>query len=151
MSVLLAGNDTQSPLEAVQHFVLQYASLCVISMGKQGCMARSRSGEAVKAPACGVAVVDTIGAGDCFTAGFLYAYLQVRYLLITDVFIAICITITLLIISLSVCKFYCFQSCHLPAMSCCCRLFVVPDACLLNYRSTELHLVLPHNAAGTNN
>eukprot|EP00877_Chromochloris_zofingiensis_P007934 jgi/Chrzof1/3394/Cz12g23230.t1 len=76
MSDVMPGNDTQSPLEAVQHFVLQYASLCVISMGKQGCMARSRSGEAVKAPACGVAVVDTIGAGDCFTAGFLYAYLQ---------------------------------------------------------------------------
>ena len=58
--------------------MLKHTRLSVVSRGPKGCTARSASGETAAAPADDVKVVDTIGAGDFFTAGFLTAYLQVR-------------------------------------------------------------------------
>lgn len=76
------GNDSakaaSDPVAAAQEWVLRYAQLCVVSMGARGCVARARGGETGSSPAGGVRVVDTIGAGDHFASGFLYAYLQVR-------------------------------------------------------------------------
>jgi sugar/nucleoside kinase (ribokinase family) len=51
----------------------------VISLGPKGCIARAQDGSRGASDAAKVKVVDTIGAGDCFTAGFLYAYLQVSH------------------------------------------------------------------------
>lgn len=63
-------------VEAAQKFVLQYAQICVVSLGARGCVARAKDGTVGRAPAGGVKVVDTIGAGDYFTSGFLYAHLM---------------------------------------------------------------------------
>lgn len=63
-------------MEAAQAFVLQHAQVCVVSLGARGCVARARDGTVARAPAGGVKVVDTIGAGDYFTSGFLHAHLK---------------------------------------------------------------------------
>jgi sugar/nucleoside kinase (ribokinase family) len=63
-------------VEAAQAFVLQHAQVCVVSLGARGCVARSKDGTVARAPAGGVKVVDTIGAGDYFTSGFLHAHLK---------------------------------------------------------------------------
>lgn len=49
-------------------------AVCV-TLGGEGCLAFSR-GESVCVPPERVAVVDTVGAGDAFTAGLIYARLQ---------------------------------------------------------------------------
>jgi hypothetical protein len=63
-------------VEAAQSLVLQHARVCVVSLGARGAVARAATGEAGSAAASKVAVVDTIGAGDLFSAGFLYALLR---------------------------------------------------------------------------
>lgn len=70
------GADAAAKVEAAQRFVLQHARICVVSLGARGCIARARDGSVGRAPAGGVKVVDTIGAGDYFTSGFLYAHLM---------------------------------------------------------------------------
>jgi len=71
-----AGAAAEDKVEAAQRFVLQYAQTCVVSLGARGCVARAKDGAVARAPAGGVKVVDTIGAGDYFTSGFLYAHLM---------------------------------------------------------------------------
>jgi hypothetical protein len=56
----------------------------VVSMGPRGCVARTRAGEAGRSGAPDVRVVDTIGAGDAFTAGYLFAHLRVCGLGVCD-------------------------------------------------------------------
>jgi len=63
-------------VKAVQDFLLQYVKVSVVSLGSQGCVARSSSGEVGSSQAQKVKVVDTCSAGDMFTSGFLYAYLH---------------------------------------------------------------------------
>jgi sugar/nucleoside kinase (ribokinase family) len=49
--------------------------MVVMKRGSQGAIARSKD-EEITVPALRVSPVDTTGAGDCFDAGFLYAYVQ---------------------------------------------------------------------------
>jgi fructokinase len=57
----------------LQKTALQY---CLVTLGKQGAFAASKSGEKVYEPAYQVNLVDTCGSGDAFTAGFLCALLE---------------------------------------------------------------------------
>ena len=49
--------------------------VCVVSRGSKPCLVQSNTGEKVVAATPEVKVKDTVGAGDCFAAGFLHAYL----------------------------------------------------------------------------
>lgn len=49
---------------------------CLITLGPNGAFAASRDGERIYEPAYHVTLVDTCGAGDAFTAGFLATLLQ---------------------------------------------------------------------------
>ncbi len=50
----------------------------VVTRGGRGAVAYGRDGETVCADAIPVAVVDTVGAGDAFSAGYLSAWLRTR-------------------------------------------------------------------------
>ncbi|MCX8061717.1 MAG: carbohydrate kinase family protein [Anaerolineales bacterium] len=63
-----------SELSIALDVLVQRCPLVVVKRGKDGAIAR-RDGETVIAPALPVRVVDTVGAGDSFDAGFLYGYL----------------------------------------------------------------------------
>jgi sugar/nucleoside kinase (ribokinase family) len=77
---VVGGDDTErastAAVEAAQELVLRHARVCVVSLGSRGAVARAANGQSGRAAASKVRVVDTIGAGDLFSAGFLYAYLQ---------------------------------------------------------------------------
>lgn len=49
--------------------------MCVVSRGSKACLVSSHKGELFSCTPPEVTVVDTVGAGDCFAAGFLHAYL----------------------------------------------------------------------------
>ncbi len=51
-------------------------SRCVVTLGDQGAFACSSMGERVYVPGYSVTVVDTVGSGDAFTAGFVHKVLQ---------------------------------------------------------------------------
>ncbi len=61
----------------LQKTSLQY---CLVTLGEQGAFAASRTGEHVYEPAYQIDLADTCGAGDAFTAGFLYALLEEKEL-----------------------------------------------------------------------
>jgi sugar/nucleoside kinase (ribokinase family) len=52
----------------------QFTPIVVIKTGSEGAIAQSGN-DIIQVPSLAVQVVDTTGAGDCFNAGFLYAYL----------------------------------------------------------------------------
>jgi sugar/nucleoside kinase (ribokinase family) len=66
----------EQQVEAAQQQLLQHARVAVVSLGARGCVARSSSGQVGRASGRKLQVVDTVGAGDTFTAGFLYGYLH---------------------------------------------------------------------------
>ena len=51
-------------------------SHCVVTLGERGVFAASAQGEQVYVPGVEVKVVDTVGSGDAFTAGFVHALLR---------------------------------------------------------------------------
>jgi fructokinase len=57
----------------LQKTALQY---CLVTLGKYGAFASSKTGEKVYEPTYKITVVDTCGSGDAFTAGFLCALLE---------------------------------------------------------------------------
>src|SRR5581483_2329566 len=68
----MTGEPTaEGALERLAAFV----PVAVVKRGGAGAIGRA-GGIAASAPALAVEVRDTTGAGDCFNAGFLYAYLR---------------------------------------------------------------------------
>jgi len=49
---------------------------CLVTFGSHGALVCSRDGACVYEPGCQVKVVDTLGSGDAFTAGFVHRYLR---------------------------------------------------------------------------
>lgn len=49
---------------------------CLVTLGSKGVYARVASGEHVYAPGYKVSLVDALGSGDAFTAGFIHNYLE---------------------------------------------------------------------------
>jgi len=68
----VAGTDD---LEAAVKKLSAWVPLLVIKLGKKGALAQ-RGGERVASPAHQVEVVDPVGAGDSFDAGFLHQYVR---------------------------------------------------------------------------
>lgn len=64
-----------SSLEAALHDLGQKSRAVAIKCGEQGALA-CRGDEIARVPALPVQVVDTVGAGDSFDAGFLYGWLN---------------------------------------------------------------------------
>lgn len=57
------------------HILAEYCPLVIIKCGAEGALAQ-RGAEVWRVPAIAVNAIDTTGAGDCFNAGFLSAYLR---------------------------------------------------------------------------
>jgi fructokinase len=73
LSALAPG---QTPLDTARAWLDLGPAAVVVTAGAQGATVVRRGHEAVTVPAPAVAVVDTIGAGDTFTAGLLHALLD---------------------------------------------------------------------------
>ena len=74
-------NSTWKPKDIIRTIIeacFQKTSLeyCLVTLGEWGAFAASKQGENVYAPAYTINVVDSCGAGDAFTAGFLHMLLQ---------------------------------------------------------------------------
>jgi len=70
---LLGGSDSSE--QCARHLVNRGVGIACITMGERGAFVANRS-SAFHTPAFPVKVVDSTGAGDCFAAGFVHAYLQ---------------------------------------------------------------------------
>ena len=57
-------------------WMLRYVRVATVSLGARGCVSVDRDGSRGVSPGVRCAVVDTTGAGDSFTAAFLWAYLR---------------------------------------------------------------------------
>jgi sugar/nucleoside kinase (ribokinase family) len=66
---LLTGRD--SPREIAQTFLDKGVGAVCLKLGAQGCYLRTASGDEVTLPALHVPVMDALGAGDAWAAGFL--------------------------------------------------------------------------------
>lgn len=56
--------------------ILQLGPAVAVKLGQDGAIAASPGGEVIRQQALPVEVVDTVGAGDSFDAGFIYGYLN---------------------------------------------------------------------------
>jgi sugar/nucleoside kinase (ribokinase family) len=65
----------QKTVEEAARLLGDLAGIVSVKLGKQGGLA-IRAGAMVKAPSLPVRVVDTVGAGDTFNAGFVFGFLQ---------------------------------------------------------------------------
>jgi 2-dehydro-3-deoxygluconokinase len=74
---LLTGTTTTDPVALLAELVAATSGDAVLKRGADGCLARV-SGELLRVPALVVPVVDTVGAGDAFVAGYLAETLAVR-------------------------------------------------------------------------
>ncbi|MEM1952432.1 MAG: carbohydrate kinase family protein [Candidatus Caldarchaeum sp.] len=68
--------STQMDVKSVPELSSLWNCVVVLKRGKDGCMISTETGEVVKIPAKRVRPVDTTGAGDAFTAGFIYELLK---------------------------------------------------------------------------
>lgn len=78
---VLPSKQAATPLRTLQQaatFLCQYVKICVISRGPEGSFIRSQGGEEALGTTGTVRVHDTVGAGDAFTAGALWALLARR-------------------------------------------------------------------------
>jgi sugar/nucleoside kinase (ribokinase family) len=66
-----------SSAKAALIILAKLTPLVIIKCGKDGAISM-QDGEIIHEPAIDVQVLDTIGAGDCFNAGFLYGHLVLR-------------------------------------------------------------------------
>ena len=76
VSELLDMNEPTPPEFAscvIEHFGIQTV---LVTLGAKGVYARSASGETCEVPGVAISVVDTIGSGDSFAAGFVYKLIQ---------------------------------------------------------------------------
>lgn len=62
---------SEMPLEAVARWLRMGASLAVVTLGADGAVAVTADGRRVRSRGIAVAVADTVGAGDAFSAGLL--------------------------------------------------------------------------------
>lgn len=70
----LVGDDSD-PLAVAEAWVDEYGlSMFIVTLGADGVVALKPGGDRVQVPGRRVDVVDTVGAGDTFMAGFLSAY-----------------------------------------------------------------------------
>lgn len=65
-----------SSVDKAMQFLLQFCDIVVISRGKDGCVAATKQEKACVDAEKDVTVVDTVAAGDYFTAGFLFGWLH---------------------------------------------------------------------------
>ena len=72
-----AGAKSQDPIDVARDWVEHYAlSMVVVTLGPGGGVAVRRGGEVVRVPGYPTEVVDTVGAGDTFMAGFLDGHVK---------------------------------------------------------------------------
>lgn len=69
------SDDLEAGLGALQA-AMPAGGHAVVKLGPRGALALDDTDSAVKVPAPHVKVVDTIGAGDCFNAGYLWAQIR---------------------------------------------------------------------------
>lgn len=70
-------DDDENPLSYAQAWVEEYGlSMFIVTLGPDGVAAVRPGGVVVQVPGHKVEVVDTVGAGDTFMAGFLSAYVS---------------------------------------------------------------------------
>jgi sugar/nucleoside kinase (ribokinase family) len=65
----------ESKIDAAVARLASRVDILVVKLGARGALAR-RARESVQSPSLAVDVVDTVGAGDSFDAGFIFAYLN---------------------------------------------------------------------------
>ena len=65
-----------APEASLQGFLQAHCSMAIFTQGAHGASVLLRAGTRFSARAPQVKVVDTVGAGDCFTGAFLAAHLQ---------------------------------------------------------------------------
>ncbi len=70
---ITGSNALQLSEYVIEKWSLRY---CVVTLGEKGVFALSENGEKVYVPGYKVELVDSIGAGDAFTAGFAYCILR---------------------------------------------------------------------------
>jgi sugar/nucleoside kinase (ribokinase family) len=80
---ILLPNDTEAKaisgeddLHRAMDILIQKIPLLAVKRGEQGAMVKSGSLKIIQQRAISVEVVDTVGAGDSFDAGFIYGYLS---------------------------------------------------------------------------
>lgn len=69
--------ESRTPLAFAQAAVERFdLKACLVTRGSNGVVAAGANGECVELPGIAVKVVDTVGSGDSFTAGFVAKYLE---------------------------------------------------------------------------